>query len=270
MAGAPVSSAPHSPVSPGRGDDRLLRLVLGAIGMALLVALWEYSATRGWLNPVVLSSPSRIAMAFMRQWGSGDLLADLRTSMIEFAIGFGASILFGVAIGFAMGMNRLVEYALDPFVWLLYASPLIAFYPLLIVWLGFGFSTVVAIAFLLSFVSIVVNAMAGVHAVDPSLVRAVLAFGGTWRDVARKIILPASVPHILAGARIGLGRALHGVVLGEMFGSNDGLGYSITRYAAQLKTADVFVPLLTLVALGVAINQLSALLESRLLSWRRA
>ena len=154
--------------------------------------------------------------------------------------------------------------------WFLYASPLIAFYPLLIVWLGFGFATVVAVAFLLSFVSIVVNAMAGVHSVEPNLVKAVLAFGGTRRDVVLKVVLPASIPHILAGGRIGLGRALHGVVLGEMFGSNDGLGYSIARYAAQLKTADVFAPLLTLIVLGIVINQASGLLESRLLSWRRA
>jgi ABC-type nitrate/sulfonate/bicarbonate transport system permease component len=254
----------------GANGDKLLQLGLGALGIVILLVVWEFAARQGWLNPVIASSPSRIAEAFVRQWSSGDLLVDLRTSAIEFVIGFGLAIIIGVALGIAMGLNRTLEYAIDPFVWFLYSSPLIAFYPLLIVWLGFGFATVVAVAFLLSFVSIVVNAMAGVHAVEPGLVRAVLAFGGKRRDVILKVILPASVPHILAGARIGLGRALHGVVLGEMFGSNDGLGYSITRYAAQLKTAEVFVPLLTLIVLGIVINQASAALENWLLSWRRA
>jgi ABC-type nitrate/sulfonate/bicarbonate transport system permease component len=251
-------------------NDRLVRYALGALGFVILLALWEAAARAGLANPVVISSPSRIATAFVRQWSSGDLLTDIGTSAVEFGIGFGMAIIVGVALGLAMGMNRFVEYAIDPFVWFVYASPLIAFYPLLIVWLGFGFATVVAVAFLLSFVSIAVNTLAGVHAVDASHVRAVAAFGGSARDVVFKVVLPASVPHILAGARIGLGRALHGVVLGEMFGSNDGLGFSITRYASQLKTAEVFVPLLTLVVFGVAINQASGLLERRLLAWRQA
>ena len=257
MAGAGVS-------------ERATKLVLGALGFALLTGFWELAARYGFANPVVVSSPSRIAAAFARQWASGDLTTDIATSAVEFAVGFGAAVVAGVVIGFAMGLNKYVEYAVDPFVWFVYASPLIAFYPLLIVWLGFGFATVVTVAFLLSFVSIAVNALTGVRAVDPSHMRAVLAFGGGKRDLVFKVILPASVPHILAGARIGLGRALHGVVLGEMFGSNDGLGYSIARYAAQLKTADVYVPLITLVALGIAINQASGVLEARLLRWRAA
>jgi ABC-type nitrate/sulfonate/bicarbonate transport system permease component len=99
-------------------------------------------------------------------------------------------------------------------------------------------------------------------------VRAVEAFGGSHLDVIRKAVLPAAVPMIIAGTRIGLGRALHGVVLGEMFSSNAGLGYRITFYAAHLRTADVFVPLVILVAIGIAINQLGNALEARLQAWR--
>jgi NitT/TauT family transport system permease protein len=215
-----------------------------------------------------VSNPSRIAAAFVTQFQSGEILADLKVTMIEFAIGFGMALVIGMALGVAMGLNRLTEYAIDPFVWFLYSSPLIAFYPLIIVWLGFGFATVVAVTFLLSFVSVVVNTMAGVHSVDPQLVRAVRAFGGKKRDVIVKVILPASLPLILAGTRIGLGRALHGVVLGEMFSSNAGLGYRITYYAAHLRTADVFVPLVILVVIGILINQLSYALETRLRAWR--
>jgi ABC-type nitrate/sulfonate/bicarbonate transport system permease component len=244
------------------------RLILGIIGTLAFLLIWEVAARVDLINPVVVSNPSRIATAFAAQLRSGEIFGDLEVTLIEFAVGFGLSLAVGIGLGIAMGLNRLTEYAIDPFVWFLYSSPLIAFYPLIIVWLGFGFATVIAVTFLLSFVSIVVNTLAGVQAVDPQLIRAVRAFGGTRLDVIRKVILPAAVPLIIAGTRIGLGRALHGVVLGEMFSSNAGLGYRITFYAAHLRTADVFVPLTILVVIGLIINQLGNALETRLQAWR--
>jgi NitT/TauT family transport system permease protein len=249
-------------------EPRREQLVLGVIGTLAFLILWEAAARFELINPVVVSNPSRIAAAFWAQLQSGELLADLEVTMIEFAVGYGLSLVVGIGLGIAMGLSRLTEYTIDPFVWFLYSSPLIAFYPLIIVWLGFGFATVVAITFLLSFVSVVVNTVAGVQGVDPQLVRAVRAFGGGQLDVIRKVILPAAVPLIIAGMRIGLGRALHGVVLGEMFSSNAGLGYRITFYGAHLRTADVFVPLVILVVIGLLINQLGNALEARLQAWR--
>ena len=260
---APVVRAPASAAALRREQ-----LILGVIGTLAFLLVWEVAARFDLINPVVVSNPSRIAAAFVAQLQSGEILADLKISLIEFTAGFGLSLVVGIGLGIAMGLNRLTEYAVDPFVWFLYSSPLIAFYPLIIVWLGFGFATVVAITFLLSFVSVVVNTVAGVHGVDPQLIRAVRAFGGTRLDVIRKVILPAAVPLIIAGMRIGLGRALHGVVLGEMFSSNAGLGYRITFYAAHLRTADVFVPLVILVLIGLLINQLGNALEARLQAWR--
>jgi len=241
---------------------------LGILGIVLFVGLWELAAQLGWLNPVILSSPSRIAVAFAGQWQSGQFSADLGVSLAELAIGFGSSAVAGVAIGIAMGLNRTTEYALDPFVWFLYSTPLVALYPLIVVWLGFGFATVIAIAFMLTVIPIVVNTMAGVRAVDPSVVRAVRVFGGNSRDVILKAVLPASLPYVLAGFRIGLSRALIGVVLGEMFSSNAGLGFRMTVYAAHLKTADVFVPLVAFVIIGIITTQLAIMLERRLQSWK--
>ena len=259
-----TSSAAPTAKAPSRRE----RLVLGIVGTLTFLIVWEIAARFDLLNAVVVSSPSRIAAAFVAQLQSGEIFADLRVSLIEFAAGFGLSLLVGIGLGIAMGLNKPTEYAIDPFVWFLYSSPLIAFYPLIIVWLGFGFATVVTITFLLSFVSIVVNTLAGVRSVDPQLVRAVRAFGGTRFNVIRKVILPAAVPMVIAGMRIGLGRALHGVVLGEMFSSNAGLGYRITFYAAHLRTADVFVPLTILVAIGLLINALGNGIEARLQAWK--
>jgi len=243
-------------------------LLLGAAGLAAFVALWQVAADHGLINPTILASPSLIAAAFANQWSSGQLPADLGVSLGEFALGFAISVVVGVAVGVAMGLSRTIEYALDPFIWFLYSAPLIAIYPLIVVWMGFGFATVVTVAFLLTVVSIIVNTTAGVQSVDPTLIRAVRAFGGTTRDVVFKVILPASIPLILAGLRIGLGRALIGVVLGEMFGANAGLGFRMTVYAAHLRTADVFVPLVVFIAIGVASTQLVGLAERRLQAWK--
>lgn len=261
MSTAPAVARPVPP----RGREQF---VLGILGTLAFLVAWELAARFDLINPVVVSNPSRIAAAFVAQLRAGEIFADLGVSLIEFVVGFGLSLAVGIALGIAMGLNRLTEYAVDPFVWFLYSSPLIAFYPVIVVWLGFGFATVVAITFLLSFVSIVVNTVAGVQGVDPQLVRAVRAFGGTRLDVVRKAILPAAIPMIIAGLRIGLGRALHGVVLGEMFSSNAGLGYRITFYAAHLRTADVFVPLTILVVIGLLLNALGNALEARLQAWR--
>lgn len=236
--------------------------------MLAFLGAWELAAALRWLNPVIVASPTRIAQAFVAQWASGEFVRDLGVSLTELAIGLGLSIVVGIGLGIAMGLKRDVEYALDPFVWFLYSTPLIALYPLLVVWLGFGFTTVVAVAFLLTVVSIVVNTLAGVRAVDPGLVRAVRAFGGTPRDVVTKVVLPASLPMIVAGIRIGIGRALIGVVLGEMFSANAGLGFRMAFYGSKLRTADVFVPLVAFVLIGLAATQLVGLLERRLEAWK--
>jgi ABC-type nitrate/sulfonate/bicarbonate transport system permease component len=251
-----------------KGVRRHDPVLLGIAGLVAFGLVWEGAARVGWLNPVVVSSPGRIAVAFVGQAASGQFFGDLGVSLEELAVGFLLSVVVGVALGIAMGLHRDVEYALDPFVWFLYATPLIALYPLLVVWLGFGFVTVVTVAFLLTVVSIIVNTLAGVRSVDPVLIRAVRAFGGNRSAVIRKVILPASLPLIIAGIRIGLSRTLIGVVLGEMFSSNAGLGFRMAVYAARLRTADVFVPLIAFVVIGVVMTQLVGLFERRLQAWK--
>lgn len=265
-----MSASSHSGFGPSSPPHELRPIVLGITGVLLFFAIWELLSIYGVLNPTIVSSPQRIAAAFDHQWQSGEFLADLQVSLAEFAIGFALSMVIGVAIGLAMGLSRTLEYATDPFLWFLYSSPMIALYPLIVVWLGFGTTTVITVSFLLTVISVTVNTLAGVRTVEPQLVLAVRAFGGDRMAVVTKVILPASVPLVLAGARIGLGRALLGVVLGEMFSANAGLGFRISFYAAQLRTADVFVLLLALIVIGVVTDQLCKWIESHLLRWRVA
>ncbi len=268
MANQHLLSPMPGPTAGARFYVRYEAVILGIIGLIVFAGLWEAAANLNWINPIIASSPTRIAGAFGESLRTGELLGDLGVSLREFLTGFLIASIAGVGVGLLMGLNLNVEYVMDPFVWFGNLAPLVAFYALFIVWLGFGFWTVVAIITLLTGPSIVVNTLAGVRSVDQSLVRVIRAFGGKNRDVVFKVLLPGAVPLILAGLRIGLGRALVGVIAGELFSSNLGLGYRISFYGAKLQTTNVFVSIITLVLLGVVLTQLLKLVEDRLLANR--
>jgi ABC-type nitrate/sulfonate/bicarbonate transport system permease component len=243
-------------------------VLLGLAGLTIALGAWEAAARLSLVDPVVLASPARVGAALGRQWSRGELTRDLAWSGAAFALGFGLAAVVGIGLGLAMGAWRGVELALDPFVWFLYATPLVALHPLLVTWVGFGLPVAVTLAFLLAVIPITVNTVGAVHAADPVLVRAVRAFGGSRRALATKVVLPGSLPLILAGLRLAAGRALVGVVVGEMFGANAGLGFRMTLYGARLRTAEALAPVLLLALLGVAVTQGLRLLESRLGRWR--
>lgn len=242
--------------------------MLGALGIVLFVALWEAAVVFGLVNPAFVSRPLLVSKALQRQFASGQLTMDLLVSVQEMALGFALAAVVGVLLGAAMGWYRSVEYSLDPFVWFLYSAPLVAFYPLFIIWLGLGFKTVVAMAFLLTVIPISINTLTGVRALDPVLVRAVRSFGGTNRDIFVKLVLPGAMPIILAGLRIGVGRALIGMMLGEMFGATAGLGYRAVYYGGRLRADDVLAPLVLVVLLGVTSTQAIRLAEVLLTRWK--
>src|ERR1043165_5578955 len=166
------------------------------------------------------------------------------------------------------GRFRIVAYALDPFLWFLYSAPLIAFYPIFVLWFGLGVPTVIVMTFLLSVTQITASTLHGFQNVNTGLLRAARSFGASERDLLWKVVLPASVPMVIAGLRLGIGRALMGVVVGELFGSTAGLGYSISYYGGLLKTTDMIASLVVIVVLGVLCTQALSAAESRFDSWR--
>ena len=113
-------------------------LILGTTGLFCLALIWEISSRLNWMDPVLISSPTRVATS-LKEWAvSGSLWQDLGVSLFEIFVGFGLATIVGVGLGVAMGWKRLLEYAFDPFIWILYATPLISLWPLFIIWLGIG------------------------------------------------------------------------------------------------------------------------------------
>ncbi len=242
--------------------------LLGTAGLVGLAAIWEIAARLELANPVLISSPTAVAVA-LKDWAvSGVLLRDLGTSMWELAVGFGASAVVGIPLGVIMGWNKPAEYSLDPFLWVLYSTPLVAFWPLFIIWFGIGTKTIIILAFLFAVVQVTINTMAGVRGIDPILIRCANSFNARPIDLFLKFMLPGALLMIIAGLRLAVGRALIGVIIGELFSSNAGLGFHISYYGARLRFADVFAGLFMVVLVGICTTQLMRMVEMRFTRWK--
>ncbi len=243
-------------------------VLLGTLGLASLAVIWEIVARLQWIDPLFISSPTQVALA-LRNWAvSGTLLRDLVTTLGELFIAFAASIVIGIPLGVVMGWKRPVEYAFDPFIWVLYSTPLVSFWPLFIIWLGIGPKPIIALAFLFSVVQVTINTMSGVRNIDPVMVRCARSFNARVSDLFFKFTLPGALLMIIAGLRLALGRALIGTVIGELFTSNAGLGFHISYYGAQLRFADVFAGLIMIVIVGIFTTQAMRAVEARLTRWK--
>ena len=248
-----------------RKNDSVL---LGTLGLVGFIVLWEAAARLEMADPVLISSPTQVAVA-LKNWAlSGVLFRDLGTSLWELAVAFLASAAVGIPLGVAMGWSRPAEYAIDPFIWVLYSAPLVSFWPLFIIWLGIGVKSIIALAFLFSVVQIVINTMAGVRSIDPILIRCARSFNARSSDLFFKFTLPGALLMIIAGLRLAFGRALIGVVIGELFSSNSGLGFHISYYGARLRFGDVFAGLFVVVIVGICSTQLIRIAEIRLTRWK--
>lgn len=243
-------------------------LLLGTVGLVAFLIAWEGVARLEWLNPVLISSPTQVGIA-LKNWAvSGALWRDLGTSLVELAIAFGVAAVVGIPLGVLMGWSRPAEYAIDPFIWVLYASPTVSLWPLFIIWLGIGVKSIVMLAFLFAVVQIVINTFAGVRGIDPLLIRCARSFNAGRTDLFFKFTLPGALPMIIAGLRLAVGRALIGVIIGELFSSNAGLGFHISYYGAKLRFADFFASLLVVVLVGIFSTQLIRIIEARFARWK--
>jgi NitT/TauT family transport system permease protein len=215
-----------------------------------------------------LPPPSAIVSAFVATTRSGELPRQLWQSASVLVTGFGLAIVSGLAVGTAMGMFRAVRRILDPYVSAFYAMPTVALIPLVIIWLGLGFEAKVFLTWLVAVFPVIINAEIGVASVPPAFIETARAFGCSRWQVFRRVVLHATVPFFIAGVRLGLGRALVGVVVAEMFTALAGLGYLIVLYGNTFRTAELFVPILVLAVISIAITNLIQRLERRIAPWR--
>jgi ABC-type nitrate/sulfonate/bicarbonate transport system permease component len=235
---------------------------------AAILLLWEL-ACRTVIPPIFLPAPSRIAVAFVQTIRSGELPVQLGQTASVLAVGFALALVSGMIVGVAMGMSRPLGRFLDPYVNAINAMPTVALVPLVVIWLGLGFEAKVFLTWIVSFFSIVISAEAGVLNIPDSYLDTARAFASSRVDTLRKVVLPAALPFFVAGIRLGLARALVGVVVAEMFTALSGLGYMVTDYGNSFKIDYVFVPIVTLAALSLVLTGTLRWVELKLAPWRR-
>jgi len=167
-----------------------------------------------------------------------------------------------------MGLSRLARDLLDPPLMALYIAPNLILLPIIIVWLGIGMSSKVAIVFLGAVFPILINTMTGVREADPNLIRVARAFGGSRADVFLRVQLPSTVPSILLGIRLAVGRGVLGVIVAELFASQAGIGHQIMTYGQAMRIDRLLVYVFAVSLFGYVLTLFVRSLEDRFQAWR--
>lgn len=270
---AQVTSSVIRPPRRTKRRRRRLRLVseqrLWAIGAVVLaLAVWEIVAVLRLKPKLILPGPFDVLDAFHSLFASGTIWIDLWTSAQELLWGLGLAALAGLPLGLLIGWYRRVSWALNPFINFLYATPRIALTPLLIIWLGIGSSSKIAIVFLMAFFPILINTTQGVHDLDQGTVRVARCFGANDLQLFRTIALPGTVPFIASGLRLAVGQALIGVFVAELAGAQNGVGLMMNTAGQQFQTSKVFAGLFIFAFAGVTLTAILRRVEQHFAAWR--
>jgi NitT/TauT family transport system permease protein len=249
-----------------RGKRRMPHWVVTVISLTLFLLFWEYFGRD--INPIFGSYPSAIFAAFVELARNGKLAAALLQSLQPFVVGYGIAIVIGVPLGLVIGRFWVAEAALGILVTGGYAMPLVALVPLLMLWFGLGFTVKAAVIFLMSIFPICINTWLGVKSVPKTLIDVGRSLVASDAVILRRIVLPATLPYIMAGIRLAVGRAVVGMVIAEFFTTISGLGAIIINSANNFDTATMFVPIIVLMILAVGLNALIGWIERMVAPWQ--
>jgi len=243
-------------------------LILGGGSILLILGLWEAAWKARLISPLFFSGPSAIARQMAYAWTKGHLKSDLVYSGTNFILGFAAAVVAGVTLGILIGWYRKLRMLLDPTLTALYATPRVAMIPLILIWFGIGMWSKVFIVFISAFFPILVNTVGGMRAIDRDLLRAARAFCASDWQIFKTVAIPGSVPFILTGIRQGVALGLIGVVVGEMFGGSEGIGFMVAYGGQTFATDTLFVGVVIIAVAGIVLTWIAERLERRFSQWR--
>jgi ABC-type nitrate/sulfonate/bicarbonate transport system permease component len=243
--------------------------ILGTVSVVLFLAVWELVGNvYQWINPLFMSAPSLILKAAIELFRSGEIWNDLYVSGVEFFWGFILSVVVGIPFGIAVGWYKRAAYIFDPFVNAMNATPRVALLPLIIIWLGIGILSKVGIIFLGSVFPLMINTRDGVKTTPVNLLNAAKSFGASQWQIFGSVVLPSTLPFILTGLRLAVGRALIGVFVGELYAATAGIGFMVTVAGATFQTDKVFVGILIFIIVGLIGTNALDRVERRFDKWR--
>ena len=258
-----------------RLDTKKLGVVaLRTVSILLFFAIWagfSFANARylKFFNPILMPSPLDVLRTGIELTKSGELQSDILASLSRVLQGFVIAAFLGVSLGMAVGRSRFLENLLDPMLELLRPIPPLAFLPMMVLWFGIGEASKIAFIAYAAFFPIFTTTLEGIKYVDPLLLRAAASLGANRRDMFRYVVLPAAMPGIITGLRLGFGLSFFVIVAAEFIAADSGLGYLINDARTFFLVSQMLLGAAVIGLIGFTFNRLLRMLEARLLRWRK-
>src|SRR5712691_1106375 len=263
-------SAPGEPRRPALASlcvDHERALIGGGTLLAFLL-ICEAFGRGGLVDPLFISSPTQVAQAGYGLIEDRDFWNDLTVSGTEFIFGYALAVAIAIPLGLAIGLSKRLQYMLSPFVDTLNAVPRVTLLPLIIIWFGIGIWSKVVVVLLGAVIPILINTQSGVKTSEARFIRVARSFSASKTKIFSSIVLPGTVPFIFTGLKYGAGRALLGVVVGELYASTAGLGHMIAEAGNTFQTDTLFFGVLLFTAAGLVTTGVLDAVERRFERWR--
>ena len=251
-----------------RRNKQIQTIAIRCASLTIVLTLWQVFGAN--IDPVLFTTPSKIAAAAVTMIGSGELWTYLWPSLVVLAIGLTLAATIGITIGLLLARFWVLDVAFGVYITFLYSTPSVALVPLIVLWAGFETTAKVVILFLFAFFPMTINTYQGVKNVDSKLIEVGRAFRCSEAQLWTNIVLPGALPFIVTGLRLAVGRGLIGMVLADLYTAISGIGYLIVRTASTYQVDKMFVPIVTLGLLGVTLTALLRLLEIKVAPWTAA
>ncbi|MEJ2599006.1 MAG: ABC transporter permease [Anaerolineales bacterium] len=239
------------------------------ISIILAILVWETIIKVGNFPAFILPSPGAVGLRFIQVLADGTLLSNTLATLKEVLAGLAMGVLAAMFLGYLLAKSPTFERLFGPYIVASQAIPIVAIAPLLVIWFGPGLISKVLICALIVFFPVLVNTVVGVRSVPDELRDLMRSLKATRWQTIRLLEMPAALPVILGGLRIGATLSVIGAVVGEFVGANRGLGFMINRARGQYDTALVFVAVLTLVFMALVLYGVVVWAEARSLKWRQ-
>ncbi|MFI5267378.1 MAG: ABC transporter permease [Chloroflexota bacterium] len=245
------------------------RLILGLLSFAGFFALWELGARVGVVSTYFFSAPGLILEAAVRFGQTDTFWTDVRISLTELLVGYVVGGALGIVAGLLAGWYRRLNLLIDPWLSFFYSLPKIAIIPIMVLWFGLNIRSVIAAVIFGTFLTVLINTLHGVHTVERRFLDVAASFRASRGRLFRTVILPTTVPFIVAGLRLGVGSALIGVFVGELFASTSaGLGYFIDNYGDVAEATPMLFGVVVFTLIGVSLIVALRVIERRFEQWR--
>lgn len=241
-------------------------LWLPVLSLVMFLTAWEIVGRN--IDPLLFAPPSRVAEVFPRMVASGELAAATSTTLNTLAVGYVLAVIVGIGLGVLLAQFPVAERLATPYLYGIFSTPRVVLVPLIIMWFGVGYGGRLFLVFLWSMIAIAVSTTDGVRNTRRDLIEVARSAGANRLQTIRHVLLPAAVPFVVSGLRVGAERAIVGVVIGEMFLQLTGLGGLLQDHAQSFATAEMLSVVLIIAAMGTALILAIDAIERRVSSWR--